>query len=37
MVDDGNEHMNWVLEHIQQKHPYWNRTSGRDHFYVRLI
>lgn len=28
------EHLNHVLEHVRQAHPFFNRTGGRDHFFV---
>lgn len=32
----GNEHFNnFTLPHIIQNYPYWNRTGGKDHFFVR--
>lgn len=31
---DGNEHLNVLLNHIRTAYPYWNRTQGRDHFFV---
>ncbi|PSC72509.1 exostosin-like glycosyltransferase isoform B [Micractinium conductrix] len=27
------EHLNHVLEHVRQAHPFFNRTGGRDHFF----
>lgn len=26
-----------VYFHIQQNYPYWNRTAGRDHIWVRRL
>lgn len=28
------EHVRNVLSHLRANYPYWNRTGGRDHFYV---
>lgn len=30
----GQAHIDLVLDQIAHKWPYWNRTRGRDHFYV---
>jgi hypothetical protein len=30
----GNEHLELLLDHIKTKWPYWNRTQGKDHFFV---
>lgn len=28
------EHLHNLLDHLKHTYPYWNRTGGRDHFYV---
>ena len=32
--DGGAEHHHMVLDHIKTHWPYWNRTQGKDHFFV---
>ena len=28
------DHMHILIEDIRQRYPYWNRTNGKDHFFV---
>lgn len=30
----GNDHLAAVIHHIKHSYSWWNRTGGRDHFFV---
>ncbi|KAG2494879.1 hypothetical protein HYH03_007118 [Edaphochlamys debaryana] len=32
-VRDPAPQAKWVIKHIQENYPFWNRSGGRDHFY----
>jgi hypothetical protein len=36
-LGNPNDHFHFVVQHISQRYPYWNSSSGLDHIFVSSL